>query len=104
MAVPIRLSAYRLIKSATRVHTAMPARLRRRATPTTALLSQMTGIPPDCTLRDQIIAANTDEPAGSCPAGDGADTITLQRQHFACEKPLPSITGDITIDGKGSYD
>ena len=32
---------------------------------------------PGCTLRGAIIAANTDAPVGSCPAGSGADTIEL---------------------------
>ena len=59
-----------------------------------------TVIPHDCTLVDQIIAANTDEPTGSCPAGDGADTIALRRS-ITLTEVLPTITGDITIDGKG---
>ena len=37
-----------------------------------------TEIPADCTLADQIIAANIDAPAGNCPAGNGADLITLR--------------------------
>jgi hypothetical protein len=32
---------------------------------------------PGCTLRDAITAANTDAASGGCPAGNGADTITL---------------------------
>lgn len=32
---------------------------------------------PGCTLRDAITAANTDTATGGCPAGNGADTITL---------------------------
>ena len=58
------------------------------------------GLPVDCTLADQIIAANTDEPAGACPAGNGADIITL-RQSITLSAPLPSINNDITIDGNG---
>ncbi len=57
-------------------------------------------IPSDCTLRDQIIAANTDEPADSCPAGDGADTIAL-RHNITLAETLPTITSDIIIDGRG---
>lgn len=30
-----------------------------------------------CTLVDAITAANTNEPMGGCPAGSGADTISL---------------------------
>ena len=59
-----------------------------------------TGLPADCTLADQIIAANTDAPVGSCPAGDGADVITLRRS-IRLSAPLPSIHGDLVIDGGG---
>ena len=55
--------------------------------------------PSDCSLADQIIAANTDAPAGSCPAGDGLDTIVLRRD-ITLGEPLPPITSDITISGK----
>ncbi len=57
-------------------------------------------LPADCTLADQIIAANTDAPAGACPAGNGADFIRL-RQNIRLRAPLPSIKSDITIDGRG---
>ena len=58
------------------------------------------GLPDDCTLADQIHAANMDEPAGACPAGDGADVIRL-RQNITLGAPLPTISSDITIDGYG---
>ena len=58
------------------------------------------GLPSDCSLRDQIVAANTDEPAGSCPAGDGADMIVITRD-VTLSEALPAITDDITISGKG---
>ncbi|MDE2777659.1 MAG: hypothetical protein OXI77_17160 [Chloroflexota bacterium] len=58
------------------------------------------GLSEDCTLADQIIAANTDEPAGACPAGDGADVIRL-RQDITLKAPLPSINSDIAFDGRG---
>ena len=57
-------------------------------------------LPDDCTLADQIIAANTDEPVGACPAGAGVDTITLRRSITLAEA-LPTITSDIAIDGNG---
>ena len=59
-----------------------------------------TPAPDTCTLADQIIAANTDAAAGLCPAGDGADTITLT-ENLTLSAPLPPITSDITIDGAG---
>ncbi|MDA0171481.1 hypothetical protein OJ998_20440 [Solirubrobacter taibaiensis] len=61
-----------------------------------------------CTLVSAIVAANTDAPAGGCPAGDGADTITLSTGSvhslsaaFDNATALPSITSDITIAGHG---
>ena len=56
--------------------------------------------PEDCTLADQIRAANLDEPVGGCPAGNGADVIRL-RQNITLDEPLPTISSDITIDGYG---
>ena len=56
--------------------------------------------PEDCTLADQIRAANLDEPVGGCPAGNGADVIRLS-QNITLGEPLPAISSDITIDGYG---
>ena len=65
-----------------------------------------------CTLADAITAANTDTATGSCSAGSGADTITLQgnvtltatnnfsNDSFA-NNGLPVVTSEITIDGGG---
>ncbi len=58
------------------------------------------GLPPDCTLQNQIIAANKDEPAGGCPAGEGADLIVL-RKDITLSQSLPVIASDITINGNG---
>lgn len=66
---------------------------------TTALPAPVV-VPDICPLDDQIIAANTDTALGNCPAGDGADTITLLRD-FTLREPLPPISSDITIDGAG---
>ena len=57
-------------------------------------------VPDICPLDDQIIAANTDTAVGNCPAGNGADAITLLRD-FTLQEPLPPITSEITIDGAG---
>src|SRR5262249_6776457 len=64
-----------------------------------------------CNLVSAIVAANTDAPAGTCPAGRGADTIVLpagSTQGLAAvyenadgDTGLPSITSDITILGSG---
>ena len=56
--------------------------------------------PPVCSLADQIIAANTDQPFAGCPAGQGADTISLTR-NILLFAPLPAIISEITIDGNG---
>ena len=40
-----------------------------------------------CAFEDQIIAANTDAPAGGCPAGNGADTIVLDRPLVLLDGP-----------------
>ena len=56
--------------------------------------------PPVCSLADQIIAANTDRAFGGCPAGHGADTITLRRD-ILLFAPLPAISSVIIIDGAG---
>ena len=53
-----------------------------------------------CTLADAIIAANNDRAEGGCPAGRGADTITLS-QDITLDSSLPKITSDITIEGNG---
>ena len=53
-----------------------------------------------CTLADAIIAANSDRAEGDCPAGRGADTITLTTD-ITLDDGLPKITSDITIEGNG---
>ena len=53
-----------------------------------------------CSLADAIIAANNDRAEGNCPAGRGADTITLTRD-ITLNGGLPKITSDITIEGEG---
>ncbi len=51
-----------------------------------------------CSLADAIKAANTDEATGGCPAGGGADTITLLAD-ITLDAALPHITSDITLEG-----
>ncbi|WP_417910105.1 choice-of-anchor Q domain-containing protein [Candidatus Electronema sp. PJ] len=53
-----------------------------------------------CTLANAITAANTDTAIGSCAAGSGEDTITLQ-QDALLTAPLPAISSTVTIDGTG---
>jgi CSLREA domain-containing protein len=59
-----------------------------------------------CTLREAIIAANTDVAsgalAGECAAGSGADTITFAGDYFiTLTASLPNVLSEITISGAG---
>ena len=54
----------------------------------------------NCSLVNAIKAANRDQAVKGCPAGDGADTITLSANTGLQYDP-PKITSDMTIDGKG---
>ncbi len=58
----------------------------------------------DCSLREAVIAANTDTQTDACPAGDGADTILFdlgQTATITLGSQLPTITdaSGLTIDG-----
>ena len=68
----------------------------------------------NCTLREAIIAANTDAARDACPAGSGADTITVPAGTYTLTIPevTPNaprdatvgdldITGPTTINGAG---
>ena len=55
-----------------------------------------------CTLWDAITAANTDTATNGCPAGSGADTITLG-VNITLAAELPEITTEITVEG-AEYD
>ncbi|MCY4246894.1 MAG: hypothetical protein OXE95_04870 [Chloroflexi bacterium] len=52
-----------------------------------------------CSLSDAIRAANSDAARGGCPAGDGADTISLSAD-IRLTGPLPAINSEITINGR----
>lgn len=52
----------------------------------------------NCSLANAITAANSDVATGGCPAGVGADTITLA-ENVTLEASLPTIESDITIEG-----
>ena len=61
-----------------------------------------------CTLREAIIAANTDTAsgatAGECAAGSGTDAITFDANYTITldGSQLPAVTTAITITGKGA--
>ena len=54
----------------------------------------------NCGLADAIEAANNDEAVGGCPAGEGADIISLSAD-VALAAELPPITSEIIIEGNG---
>ncbi|MDE2774946.1 MAG: hypothetical protein OXI77_03300 [Chloroflexota bacterium] len=54
----------------------------------------------NCTLADAINAANSDAATGGCPAGSGADTITLTG-NITLTAALPIIESEITVEGNG---
>lgn len=53
-----------------------------------------------CSLADAIRAANADEAVGGCPAGNGADTISLSAS-VSLNWDLPPVASDITVKGGG---
>lgn len=56
----------------------------------------------DCTLADAIVAVNTQQPIGECPAGDGvADTIVLPSTVLTIDEWLPMIDADMIVEGQG---
>ena len=56
--------------------------------------------PPPCPFELQLVAANTDAPAGGCAAGNGHDVIQLTRD-ITMTAATPAITSEITIEGNG---
>lgn len=63
----------------------------------------------ECTLVDAIVAANTDSAVGACPAGSGADVITLLAgsvirftSPYTAVTALPAVSSAITIEGQGA--
>ncbi|CAG0927929.1 hypothetical protein TFLX_00705 [Thermoflexales bacterium] len=57
----------------------------------------------DCSLREAIRAANLDQAVDACPAGNGADTITLPAGDYlfllAGTSENAALTGDLDITG-----
>ena len=55
----------------------------------------------ECTLRDAILAANSDSPAGGCPAGSGGDTIRfVVNGTITLGGTLPPIDDGLEITGE----
>lgn len=64
----------------------------------TAAPAAPTPVPTQCTLSNQILAANSNTAVGGCPAGTSHDIITLT-EDITLNEPLPAINGTITIEG-----
>jgi CSLREA domain-containing protein len=57
----------------------------------------------DCSLREAIIAANSDNAYNGCSAGSGADIIDLSNfTSYTLSGVLPNVSSDITIAGGGA--
>ncbi len=59
----------------------------------------------ECSLREAILAANTDAPRNDCPAGSGPDRIvfTLAKgETIALGSALPTITDTLLVRGPGA--
>jgi CSLREA domain-containing protein len=54
-----------------------------------------------CSLREAVLAANTDSAFGGCPAGSGADTITLAGGTYALSIPVGAAGDDGDLDVAG---
>ncbi len=88
-----------------------PASIVRAATITVSVTSDDNTVNGNCTLREAIIAANTDTAVDACPAGNGADTIDLPAGDYiltiagtnedAAATGDLDITQDLTIAGAG---
>ncbi len=56
-----------------------------------------------CSLREAIVAANTDTAYKGCPAGIGADSLTFSvGGTITLISDLPAVASDVTIDGGGT--
>ena len=94
------------------VFTLHAAPIARAATITVTIAFDVISADGFCSLREAIIAANTDTAVDACPAGNGADTIALPpadyvlviagREENAAQTGDLDITDDLTITGAGS--
>ena len=96
---------------ATLVLTATFVPVARAAAITVTVTSDDNTVNGNCTLREAIIAANTDAAVDACPAGNSADTLILPAGDYvltiagigetAARTGDLNITDDVTITGAG---
>jgi CSLREA domain-containing protein len=89
----------------------LPTSVARAATITVNTTNDEVNNDGDCSLREAIIAANTDTAVDACPAGSGADTIRLPAGNYvlsiagaiedAAQTGDLDITEDLTLTGAG---
>jgi hypothetical protein len=75
-----------------------------RAAGITVTTLAASGGPGECSLRDAILAANTDSAVFACTSGSGADAITFGALSgtIVLTASLPTINADLTIDGSNN--
>ncbi len=112
---PFIFKAWRLLLAATLIAglawTVWPASPAYAATITVNTTTDENNSDGDCSLREAIIAANTNAAVDACPAGSGVDTIDLPSGNYLLTIPGTSetagftgdlnINSDLTIDGAG---
>lgn len=107
-AVRLGLAGALLVSLTLALHTAPIARAATISVNTTTDENNVDG---DCSLREAIIAANTDTAVDACPAGNGADTINLPAGTYLLTLAGfdtggllgdLNITADLTLIGSGA--
>ena len=116
MKIPITATAARLGLAVALIISAVfvlrPALTVRAATISVNTTTDENNTDGDCSLREAIIAANTDTAVDACPAGNGADTIILPSGVFtftlagtgenAAATGDLDILADLTLTGDGA--
>src|SRR5512135_2911791 len=108
---PLPARAFYLIAVALLLAGLVGAPTVARATITVTVTTDDNTVNGNCTLREAIIAANTDKAQDACPAGHGADTVILPAGTYTLSiagtgedaglTGALDITSDLTLDGAG---
>ncbi len=107
----LRLSVAAVLVASGVLATIRSVPIARAATITVDTTTDDLTVNGNCTLREAIIAANTDTAVDACPAGNGADTIEIPAGTYilsiaptgpddAASGDL-NITADLTLNGSG---
>ncbi len=99
-----------VILAAGLVFAAFPFGFARAATITVTTTTDEINTDGDCSLREALLAANTNQPVDACPAGTGFDTLVLPAGTYILSLPgddSSGLVGDldivesVTIEGDG---